>query len=514
MVKRMPPSLLRLLFAFLLLPSLLVALQPAALFTDHLVLQRDRPIPVWGTAAAPGANVMVSFAGHTATATADADGRWLVTLPAQPADAAGRELTISSGATTLTLSDVLVGEVWLASGQSNMAWTIAQTRDAALDAPASAELTGVREFMVERRTSETVAVDVTSARGWQVAGPDTTPAFSAVAFYFAREVHARLGVPVGIINSSWGGTRVEAWMSEETLAASEPGQRAHTAQAKANAAWPALEPAHREAVATWANARDAARDAGKAFTTRAPRLPLGARGQPNNAAALYQGMIHGLAPVALQGALWYQGESNAGRAHEYRELFGDMITSWRDHFADPSLDFFWVQLTSFAAGGGERRNWAFLREAQTQTLDLPHTGQAVIYDLGDVRDIHPRNKLDVGRRLARLALHRTYGLPVPDEGPRFAGATRDGDAWVLNFAPETGRLITPQAVLGGFEIAGEDRDFHPAEATIEGDHTVRVHSPAVPAPVAVRYAWRNALDHAGLFNPEGLPATPFRTDDW
>jgi sialate O-acetylesterase len=502
------------LVTLLLWPTLLAALQPAALFTDHLVLQRDRPIPVWGTAAAPGAIVTVGFDGHTATATTDADGRWLVTLPARSAVSTSRDLTISSGSTSLTLNDVLVGEVWLASGQSNMAWTLAQTRDAALDAPASVGLTGVREFLVERRPSPAAVANITSTHGWRVAGPDTTPAFSAVAFYFARELHARLGVPVGIINSSWGGTRVEAWMSEATLAASEPGQRALTAQAEANAAWPALEPAHREAVAAWASARDAARDAGKAFSTRAPREPMGAPGQPNNTATLFQGMIHGLAPVALQGAIWYQGESNAGRADEYRELFGDMITNWRDHFVDPSLDFFWVQLTSFAAGGGERRNWAFLREAQTQTLDLPHTGQAVTYDLGDVRDIHPRNKLDVGRRLARLALHRTYGLPVPDEGPRFVGATRDGDAWMLAFAPETGRLITPQAVLGGFEVAGEDRDFHPAEATIEGDHTVRVHSPAVPAPVAVRYAWRNALDHAGLFNPAGLPATPFRTDDW
>jgi sialate O-acetylesterase len=257
-----------------------------------------------------------------------------------------------------------------------------------------------------------------------------------------------------------------------------------------------------------------ARAADQPFTTRSPRPPLGAPDNPNNAAGLFHGMIHGLAPVALQGVLWYQGESNAGRAHEYRQLFGDLITGWREHFADPALDFFWVQLTSYAAGGGDRRQWAFLREAQTQTLALPRTGQAVIYDLGDVRDIHPRNKLGVGRRLARLALHRTYDLPVPDEGPRFVSAIREGDAFVLTFAPATGRLITPQAELGGFEIAGEDRNFHPAQATITGEHTVQVRSPAVPAPVAVRYAWRNALDHAGLFNPEGLPATPFRTDDW
>jgi sialate O-acetylesterase len=231
---------------------------------------------------------------------------------------------------------------------------------------------------------------------------------------------------------------------------------------------------------------------------------------PNN---LYNGMIHGLIPVELQGAIWYQGEANAYRYDAYRTLFPSLIKNWRTDFEDDELDFFWVQLAAYGTReGAADRTWAFLRETQTQTLALPHTGEVVTLDIGNVVDIHPRNKLDVGRRLARLALNRTYGFDVPDSGPVFDQATLEGSTYRLSFTEIESGLMTPDVELEGFEIAGKDRVFHPAQAKIDGQ-TVVVSSDKVSTPIAVRYAWQNA-PRAGLFNRDGLPATPFRTDDW
>lgn len=496
-------------FGLAIIPALLAALQPAAIFTDHAILPRDRPVPVWGTAT-PGEIITVNFAGYTSTATADADGRWQTTLPALDADATGRDLVIA-GTTTVTLTGILVGEVWLASGQSNMQWALNITHDGSLDIASSAALPGIREFAVDRRVAPASDGLIVSARGWQRPGPDTTARFSAVAYYFARELHLRLNVPVGIVNSSWGGTQIEPWISPAGVSANEAAPAVAARWAEISANHPAAEERHRVALAAWEKARDDAREAGADFTTRRPNAPEGPAGRqhPGN---LFHGMIEGLAPFPFQGVIWYQGESNADRADQYRSLFPGLIHDWRNHFADPDLDFFWVQLASFNARNPDGTNWAHLRDAQTATLSLPRTGQAVILDVSNVNDIHPRNKLDVGRRLARLALNRTYGLDVPDQGPTFAGATREADAYRLAFLATDGGLFTPDRELGGFELAGADKVFHPTTAKIEGA-TVLLSTPAVPDPIAVRYAWRNA-PAAGLFNQEGLPATPFRTDDW
>lgn len=509
----MPLPLLRTFLAVLLSAALAGALaaavRPAAVFTSHAVLQQGRPVPVWGTADV-GEKVTVRFAGQTVATTAGADGRWRVDLAPLAASATGRPLVIA-GTNTVTLEDVLVGEVWLASGQSNMAWDLARTFDGALDAGTAGAFPGIRELLVKRTVAQGPVADVVSEAGWQVAGPTTAPKFSAVAFYFARELNLRLGVPVGIVHSSWGGTNVESWMSPAALAADPAGPAVATRWTQILADYPETERKHQEAVAAWESARAAAREAGREFTTSSPRPPLGPQ-NPNRPNSLYHAMIHGLAPLALQGALWYQGESNASRFEEYRTLFPALIRDWRRHFADEDLDFYWVQLASYRASLADRREWAFLREAQSGALTLPRTGEAVILDLGNFSDIHPRNKLDVGRRLARLALHRTYGLPLADRGPVLASAQREKDGFRLTFAATDGGLFTPDAELGGFEIAGEDRDFHPATAVIEKD-TVFVRADAVAQPVAVRYAWRNA-SVASLFNQEGLPAAPFRTDRW
>ncbi len=495
------------LFALLLASAPLgdAAVTPAPLFRDGAVLQRDKPLPVWGSAA-PGERVTVSFAGQTKSATADASGRWSVTLDPLPASATPATLTLA-GENTVTLSDILVGEVWLASGQSNMEWPINHTYDRALDVAGSANPL-IRHIKVTRRVADAPADTTTFDRsGWEAASPATTGQFSAVAYHFARDLHAVLGVPVGIVNSTWGGTRAEAWTDPDTLASS-PGL-AYIAKEWGDslASYPERKAKFDADLAAWEQRKAAAEAAGQAFTERRPGVPWGP-GHQATPSGLYNAMIAPLVPYAIRGAIWYQGESNAGKADRYHELFSALITGWRARFGQGDFPFYWVQLANYAPGGrASDTEWAFLREAQTRTLALPATGQAVTLDIGDVRDIHPRTKKDVGRRLARLALARDFGLQVVDRGPELASATREGAAYRLVFGEAHGGLIAPLNELSGFELAGEDRVFHPAEAKIEGRDTVLLTSPAVPEPVAVRYAWRNA-PVAGLFNREGLPAVP------
>ena len=477
----------------------------APLFTDNAVLQRDKPVPVWGTADA-GEKVAVSFAGQSVATTADAAGKWSVALTALPANATPADLVVK-GNNTLTLTNVVVGEVWIASGQSNMEWVLKNTYDAALEVAGSAGNPLIRHIKIAKKVSDT---PITTATGtWQVASPATSGEFTAVGYHFALDLYRVLNVPVGIINSSWGGTRVEAWIDPASLKANPAFESVASEWTKTLAAYPAAKAKQVADLAAWKVEADAAKAAGQPFTKRAPSEPWGA-GHQATPSGLNNGMIAPLVPYALRGAIWYQGESNAGKAAEYRALFSAMITGWRAQFAQGDFPFYWVQLANYQSPTDTQ--WAFLREAQTQTLSLPATGQAVTVDIGDVSNIHPRNKKDVGRRLARLALARTYGQKIVDSGPVFAKAERDGAGFRVSFTEVNGGLIAPLNALVGFELAGEDKVFKPATAKIEKD-TVLVSCGDVPFPVAVRYAWRNA-PLAGLFNLEGLPAVPFRSDSW
>ncbi len=477
----------------------------APLFTDNAVLQRDKPVPIWGTADA-GEKVTVTFAGQSLTTTTDAVGKWSVALAALPANATPADLVVK-GNNTVTRTNVVVGEVWLASGQSNMEWTLGKTYDGALDIAGSAANPLIRHITIAKKVA---SAPLTSATGnWQVASPATTGNFSAVGYYFALDLYRVLNVPVGIINSSWGGTRVEAWMDQATLKSNPAFDSVASDWAKTLEAYPAAKAKQVADLAAWKVEADAAKAAGQPFTKRAPAEPWGV-GHQATPSGLNNGMISPLAPYALRGAIWYQGESNAGKAAQYRALFSAMITGWRTQFAQGDFPFYWVQLANYQSPTDT--NWAFLREAQTQTLSLPNTGQAVTVDIGNVTDVHPRNKKDVGRRLARVALSRTYAQKIVASGPVFTKAERDGDGFRVSFAEVNGGLIAPLNALVGFELAGEDKVFKPATAKIEKD-TVLVSTGDVPAPVAVRYAWRNA-PLAGLFNVEGLPAVPFRSDTW
>ncbi|MDP3069258.1 MAG: sialate O-acetylesterase [Opitutaceae bacterium] len=488
----------------------------APLFSDGAVLQRDKPVPIWGRADA-GEKITVTFAGQRREATPDAEGRWLVMLEPLAAAAQGADLTVA-GKNTLVLRDVVVGEVWLCSGQSNMEWPLSRAADAAAEI-AAANFPLLRQVKIERTVAEAPA-DTVKTTGWQRATPQTAGAFTAVGYFFARDLHRKLGVPLGLINCSWGGTPVEAWMSPVALAGDPRFAVVAERWRKNLEEFPAAQAAHDGRLAAWTKAAAAAQVQGKpaheAFLKKNPRpRPPRGPGDPWTPAGLFNGMVNPLLPGALRGVIWYQGESNAERAGEYHALFAAMIRAWRAHFGQGDIPFYWVSLANYAvpADGGERgRTYAFLREAQTQTLALPHTGQALAIDIGDPKDIHPTNKQEVGRRLALLARHRTYGLITDDTGPTFAGAAREGNALRVRFTHASGGLIARDKPVQALEIAGADRIFHPAEGRIDRD-TLVVRAAAVREPVAVRYAWTNA-PQANLYNGAGLPAVPFRSDAW
>ncbi len=508
----------------------------APLFTDHAVLQRDKPVPIWGRADA-GEKITVTFAGQTHATTAAKDGRWIVMLDALPAQVTGADLVIT-GKNVVTISDVVVGEVWLCSGQSNMEFTV-DARAGTWQAKsrvdrAATEIAGARFPLIRHiRIAQTVATtpaDSVKTSSWELTTPETVGGFTAVGYFFARDLFQKLNVPIGVINSSVGGTPVEAWLSPAALASAPSfasvGERwskniadypAKKTQYDADrAAWLAAEAAAKAAPAPIAKAKTKTPPltAHAAFLKANPR-PRAPRGPGDTwtPTGLFNGMINPLLPYALRGALWYQGESNTDRPSEYRALFSALITAWRGHFGQGDFPFYFVQLANFkAAYEPAPHQWPLLREAQTDTLDLPQTGQAVTIDIGNPDDVHPTNKQDVGRRLALLARNRVYGITGNDTGPTFAGCTREGAALRVKFTHASDGLVAHDQPAQSLEIAGADRVFYPAKAQIVRD-TLLVSAPEVTEPVAVRYAWTNA-PVANLFNGSGLPAAPFRSYRW
>ncbi|HSD16136.1 MAG TPA: sialate O-acetylesterase [Thermomonas sp.] len=633
-----------------LLFALLLAGLPAAqavelprMFSEGMVLQRGQPIPVWGRSG-PGATVKVVFDGSSVSTTADASGNWRVTLPAHAAGGPLR-LRIDDGVAPVELRDVLVGDVWLASGQSNMEWPLAQT-DGADAAIAAANDPLIRHFKIPKSWSSVPQWQLQGG-AWVSASPASAGQFSAAAYYMAVELRKATGVPIGIIDSTWGGSRIEAWMDAATQgldaadsAAAERKARADDERATAEARrrlaqWPqgraddsgwqapgldtstwasikvpgiwesqgwviidgiawyrtAFDLSAAEAKAgvtlavgriddsdtTWVNGVQVGQTTMQYNLPRAYAVPASALHAGRNEVALkvidsgggggvhgvaselyvqladgarrpldsewrfriadahlvpaddnknqfptllYNAMIHPLQPYPLRGAIWYQGESNAYAVPEslrYRTLFPAMIQQWRAQWNAPALPFLWVQLASFGSGADtpQERPWSVLRESQAATLSLPATGQVVTLDIGDRDDIHPRNKRDVGQRLALLARHVAYGESLVHSGPIHRDVRFADHAARIRFDAGGAAL----AVRGGgtqvqgFEVAGADRVFHPAQARIEGD-TVVVHSDAVVAPVAVRYGWHDDAGNADLANAAGLPASPFRSDTW
>lgn len=484
------------------------AVRPAPVFTDDMVLQRDIPVPVRGTAA-PGETVTVRFAGQAVTAVADAAGNWRADLAPLTVSAAPAELIISGADSSVTLTNVLVGDVWLCSGQSNMAFTMRMLKLPDEEIQAATNYPLLRLFTVAAKTNpRQPETDVKGA--WAVSSEKFAGGFSGTAAYFGRALCRDLGVPVGLICSAVSGTPAEAWTSREALEQLPfmPDRLKRADQARATYDPAAAQADFKKKMAEWRRKIDAGEPAGQQ-----PRLwnPQTGTGEP---ATLYNGMIAPLIPFAIRGVIWYQGESNAGRHAQYRDLFSAMITDWRRRWGQGDVPFLFVQLASFHALQDEpvetHDSWPYLREAQQQTLALPNTAMAVTTDVGDATDIHPRDKKTVGERLALAARAVAYGENIVSSGPLFRSwKINDGEA-VIHFDHTGGGLTVNGNELKGFAVQGKDGNWHWADARIDGD-TVIVRSPDVPEPAAVRYNWADN-PVGNLFNREGMPTSLFRTD--
>ncbi|RFM26549.1 sialate O-acetylesterase [Deminuibacter soli] len=613
------------------------------IFGSGMVLQRGKPITVWGWAD-KGEQVTVQFNHQSKTVTTGADGKWMVQLRAEQA---GGPYTLQvNGTNSITLSDVLMGDVWICSGQSNMEFHVSGVVNAKQEIQ-QINNPNIRHFYLPRTVSGTPKDDVDKS-AWLPANPANAGDFTAVGYFFAEALYQKLHVPIGLIHTSWGGTDVETWISPDGIAGDPqlkqavatvkpgdvealakrqhekmmqliqqlqnglpaPGATASWNQADFNdQSWPVMAlPALWETKqlvnfdgTAWfrktitVDAADAGKTAVLSLGTiddiddsyvngvhvgsskvyndkRVYTIPAGVLKAGKNVIAvkvldtgggggiygdaaemfldvnghkqsltgnwsfqveaististsvgpnsmpslLYNAMINPLLPLSVKGAIWYQGENNAGRAYQYRTSFPLMITDWRKHFKQGNFPFYFVQLASFNSAGGNANGstWAELREAQTRTLSLPATGMAVTTDIGESKDIHPKNKQDVGKRLAAVALHNTYGLSSEYTGPVYASMKTSGSQVTLSFTHAEGmQTKTGTDVLKGFYVAGADKQFYPAAATIHGS-TVVVSAANVAHPVAVRYAWADDAGEANLFNNAGFPAVPFRTDQW
>ena len=481
---------------------------------DHMVLQQKQANPIWGWDT-PGTAITVTFAGQSKSTVADAStGRWMVKLDSLPANAEPAALVIK-GTNERTVQDVLVGEVWMCSGQSNMQWDLRQSDDGDLDA-LTARRPNIRLISVPQVGTQELKDDFQGA--WTACSPETAATFSGIGYYFGSQLHATLGVPIGLIDNAWGGSAAEAWIRRDVLD-QDPRFAALTAGWKAREdAFPAAMAAYEIALAEWKDKAAAAEAAGQTPPPRpgAPDNGMSGNARPGN---IYGGVLHSTVGYGLRGVIWYQGESNAGRAYEYRTLFPLMISHWRDLWKQGDFPFYWVQLADFMAEKPEpgESAWAELREAQSLTQSaIPNGGQAVIIDIGEANDIHPRNKREVGARLARLALARDYGLSsLPSHSPEFKNMTIAGDKVTLDFNHVSGGLRAhDNSVVKGFAVCGEDRKWVWAEAQLSGQRDqIVVSSAAVPAPVAVRYAWADN-PVCNVVSAAGLPLTPFRSDDF
>jgi sialate O-acetylesterase len=479
-----------------------------ALLADNLVLQQKTSVALWGWAD-PGEEMSItaSWAKAPVKVIAAADGKWLVRVPTTKA---GGPYTLTfQGRNKLTVSNVLLGEVWLCSGQSNMAFPITKRPNSgsytgvvnAAEVIPKANYPAIRMFTVVNKVADSPLPD--AAGKWEVCSPATVGNFSAVAYFFGQEVHEKTGYPIGLINASWGGTPAESWTRKDVLE-NDPDFRPILTRYEAGLlTYAANQAAYKAELAAY----NAERAANPSTSRTAPLEPIGPHSN-KSPYKLYNGMINPLLPYTLRGVIWYQGENNTERAYQYRRLFPALIANWRAAWQQPELPFYFVQLAPYRKTNPE------IRESQLLTMQtVPHTGMAVITDAGDSLDIHPRNKQVVGHRLALWALSHNYGeKKLPYSGPVYQRMSIEKDKARLHFDHLGGGLVAQGGPLKMFTIAGPDSVFVPAQAIIQGNSVV-VWSSRVKQPVAIRFAWNN-VPKANFYNAAGLPATPFRTDKW
>jgi len=485
-----------------------------ALIGDNMVLQQGRQVAIWGTADA-GEQVTVSLGDQREIATANASGQWKVRLaPLKPGGP--WEMTVA-GKNTITIHNVLVGEVWVCSGQSNMevplilrprGWSAGVINYE--NEIARANYPTLRLFTVQPAIASKPQTDVKGF--WVAAGPQTVGAFSAAGYFFGRDLQRVLKVPVGLISSSFGGSPVEAWMSEEAIDSDPDMKVLADAWRQKIADYPHIFAKYRHQLEEWEKSAEAVEATGKRDALTVPVAPQDPRKAWRRTSGLWNGMMAPLTPYAIAGVIWYQGEANAAFAYQYRKAFTTMIEQWRRAWGEGDFPFLFVQLANYNPENVPADSWAVVRESQAKALALPKTAMAVAIDIGEHHNVHPRNKQEVGRRLALAAEAVAYGRRVEYSGPMFESLRIVNGTLRLRFRHANGGLVARGKTLVGFQIAGEDQKFVEAHAKIEGNAVV-LSSPNVPKPVAARYAWANDPP-CNLYNRANLPAPPFRTDDW
>ena len=497
----------------------LADVKPASPFGNHIVLQRDRTIPVWGTAAAYE-NVTVKLLKQKKTVQADSSGMWMVYLDALKAGGPF-EMTITSDTNTIIFKDVYIGEVWLCSGQSNMDMTVAKENrywcgvNNEEQEVAQAEYPLIRVFDVNFNPKDEPQQEI--AGEWEICSPRTAGHFSAAAYFFARQIHKKLKVPVGLLTTAYGASTAEAWTSHQALEANNQTKFLLDDYTKKCEDYDSgnAQKKYDEALKKWNEDSAQAKAEGK-NPPRKPQMPRNPHLDQHSPCVLYNGMVYPLVPYAIRGAIWYQGESNGPTKKIYDVIMETMIKDWRQRWGQGDFPFLYVQLANFgekttdrpALGGG----MTLIREKQLKNLSIPNTAMTVTIDIGNANNIHPKNKQDVGLRLSLQARALAYGQDITYSGPVYNYMLIEGDKIRLHFKHVGKGLIAKDGKLDGFAIAGEDRKFVWADAKIEDD-TIIVSSAKVKKPVAVRYGWdKNPI--ISLYNKDGLPASPFRTDDF
>jgi len=472
-----------------------------ALFADHMVVQRNMPVHVWGSAS-PEEPVTVTFRGETKQSIADELGRWSVYL--RPGEQGGPFQLQVTGTNKTVLEDVLAGDVWIASGQSNMEFPMAEGSNRGVNHEkeeiAAANYPRIRLLHVATGSSDYPLDNIALVRGWSACTPESVAEFSAVGYFFARDIQQDQDTPIGVIDVTWGGTPAEAWTSLNALSADASLIPVFARRATQMDELPTLLLAAKKQQADY----DSAKAAGKPVEAP-PWRPDPASWKP---AGIYNAMIAPIAPFPIKGVIWYQGESNSypDAVAVYARLFGTLIEDWRSHWGQGDFPFIYVQIANWKRGG----LWPEIREAQRQTLGLKNTAMAVSIDIGDSDDVHPKNKQDVGLRLALAARALAYGERIEYSGPLFREVTGDGASLRIRFDHSQSGLTAKNGALRGFSVAAADEKYVPAEAKIEGD-TVVVSADSIRAPVYVRYGWAGDPD-CNLWNGAGLPASPFQAE--
>ncbi len=465
-------------------PTLWADVTLSPIIGSHMVLQRDMACPIWGWADA-GEEVTVEFAGQKQTAKPDAAGKWMVKLAPMKASAEGAAMTIT-GKNKIALDDVVVGEVWLCSGQSNMEFTVGGVQNK--EAEIAAATDGLIRHIKISNPPALKPADKVISDGWKPASPATVGSFAAVGYFFGREVKKELNVPIGLLGANWGGTRIEPWT-------------------------PPIGFKQVPALKSIADKLDSLPDPETSKAGETPKPGEEPKAKLQSPLALFNGRIAPLVPYALRGALWYQGEANSSEGMLYLEKMKALIGGWRDVWQMPDMPFYYVQLAPYVYGKSNPENLARLWEAQTAALQIPHTGMAVTTDIGNPKDIHPKNKQEVGRRLALWALTHTYGKSgIEFTGPLYKSVQFDGGKATITLEHAAGLKSRDGQPLTWFTMAGEDKNFVPAKAEISGDKLV-VTADGVTKATAVRFGFSQEAE-PNLCNGAGLPASPFRTDDW